>query len=225
MTITTLINEPDAFEVVRDQIAGILRTEFLAQQVLAAAASEDPLEWTVDVMVEREFPVERWRSAGPELTTATVPVVTISLESTTWSAKKSSAPGGRQIFEAIYLIDSLARGVSADEAGDGYEAADKAAHLNCHRTVRLVRNILRATQYRQLGLKGIVWGHVRFQSFEYGAAPVEDQRRGTSVWNGRGRFVVEMFESSIQTAAPNILEIIAIDISDDGGVILQTEIP
>lgn len=225
MTIATLITEPDAFEVVRDQIAGILRTEFLAQQALAVLASEDPLDWTVDVMIEREFPVERWRNAGPALTAATVPVVSVSLESTTWSAKKSSAPGGRQVFEAIYLIDSLARGVSADEAGAGYEPADKAAHLNCHRTVRLVRNILSATTYRQLALKGIVWGHVRFQSFEYGAAPVEDQKRGTSVWNGRGRFVVEMTEESIQTLAPNILEIIAIDVSDDGGVILQTEIP
>lgn len=223
MVLASLIDKQDSFEIVRDQIAGILRTELLNQQALAVTAAEDPLDWTMDVYIERDFPIEKWLNAAPQLTADTVPSVSISIEIATRSDKSSSVPAGKQVYQVTYLIDVLARGVMADDPGGGHISADHAAHVNCQAAVRLVRNILSATIYRRLNLPTVVWGHPHFASFEYGQAPVEDPRADISVWNGRGRFLVTMIEFSPEFTA-DTLELIRIDVSDHGGVILSTEI-
>ena len=145
MTLQALIDKQDSFEIVRDQIAGILVAEIANQKVLAVAASKDPLDFDLDVFIERDWPIERWLNADATVTAATVPIVTVSLEQTSRDASKSSVPGGIQIYQATYLIDVMARGITSDT-----KTGDKEAHLNCHAGVRLVRNILSATENSRL---------------------------------------------------------------------------
>ena len=111
----------------------------------------------------------------------------------------------------------MARGVSSDT-----KVGDKEAHLNCHAGVRLVRNILSATENSRLLLNSIVWGHVAFQTFEFGPPLREDIPPSLRVWAGRGRFMVQMKETA-PTFTGETLELIRIDISDEGGVVLSRE--
>ena len=222
MTIPTLIDKLDTFEIVRDQIAGILRTEFISQQALAVTAGKDPLLWAPDIFLERDFPIDKWINEDGTLNANTVPNVTISIENSQRNDRRTSVPTGKQVYEVTYLIDCLARGVDTETA-TGHIPADKDAHFNCQATVRLVRNILSATIYRKLELVGLIDAHPHFSTFEYGQPPVEAILPHMSVWNGRGRFMVTMVEFAPEFVGEN-LELIHIDISDHGGVILSTEI-
>lgn len=222
MTLQSLIDKQDSSEIVRDQIAGILVAELTNQQALAVLAAKDPLDWTLDVYIERDFPIEDWLNTDTDLTAATVPKVSISVETSTRIDASSSVPGAKQVYEVTYTIDVLARGVNAEEAGAGYTPADNDARIRCQAAVRLVRNILAATENRRLQLPSIVWGHPHFRTFEYGQAPIEETQPNFSVWNGRGRFIVQMTEFSPEYEGEP-LELVRIDVSDDGGVIMSTE--
>ena len=137
MTLQSLIDKNDSFEIVRDQIAGILVAELANQQALAVIAAKDPLDYTLDVFIERDWPIEKWLDADGTATAAVVPIVTVSLETMTRANAKSSIPGAKQAYEATYLIDVLARGVTSDEAGSGHRPADFSARVDCHAAVRL----------------------------------------------------------------------------------------
>lgn len=223
MTLQSLIDKKDSFELVRDQIAGILVTELANQQALAVIAAKDPLDWTITVLLERDAPIEKWLNAAPERTAPTVPTVSISVENSNRNDKKSSVAGGEQVYEVTYILDVLARGVTTETAGDGHLAADQAARLNCHAAVRLVRNILSATENRRLKLNAIVHGHVHFRTIEFGEAATVETQPNFSVWAGRCRFSVTMTELSPEYEGVP-LDVIRIIVSDDGGVVLDTEV-
>lgn len=223
MTLQSLIDKQDSFEIVRDQIAGILLAELANQQALAPGSGKDPLDYTLSVYLEQDAPIEKWLNAAPERTAPTVPAVSISLENSTRNDKKSSVPAGEQVYDCTYLLDVLARGVTTEQAGAGHVPADKAARLNCHAAVRLVRNILSATENRRLKLNDIVHAHVHFRTMEYGQAATFETQPNFSVWAGRCRFSVTMTELSPEYEGVP-LEIIRIAISDDGGVVLETEV-
>lgn len=222
--LQSLIDKQDSFELVRDQIAGLLVAELANQQALATAAAKDPLLWTMSVYVERDWPREQWLNAGPALTAATAPIVSIWVESSNRDDSKTTVPGARQAYDVTYLLDISARGVTSDEAGSGHRPADYDARANCHAAVRLVRNILSATENRKLQMPpGIVWAHPSFETIDFGPAELDETQPNISVWNARCRFRVTMNEFSPEYEG-DILELIAIDISDHGGVILSTEI-
>jgi hypothetical protein len=218
-----LIDKLDSFEIVRDQIAAILATESAAQQVLATAASKDPLLWVLNVYKERDWPLEQWLNAGPTLTAATAPVVTVWMEQSSFDAKSSSNTAAQQMYDVTYNIDITARGVSANDVAGGYDPADREARMNCQAAVRLVRNILSATENRYLGLRTIVWGFPQFETFEMGPAPSEEHQSSLSAWSCRARFKVKMTEMSPEFTDYANLELIHIDTSDAGQVILESE--
>lgn len=220
-----LIDKQDSSEIVRDQIAGILLTELANQQALATTAGKDPLDWTLDVFVERDWPVERWLNASLDLTADTVPVVSIQVEQSSRNDAATSVPKGRQVFDVTYLIDTIARGVTTDVPGGGHVPADKAAHLNCQAANRLVRNILAALPYRFLELRAIVWAHPAVESMEFGPVKLDETEPSLAIWGCRMRFKVTMTESSPELPITGTLNLIRVDISDDGGVVLSTDIP
>lgn len=225
MTLPSLIDKLDSSELVLRQIAAVLRTEFIAQQALAVTAGKNPLLWAPDIYLERDFPIDKWIDEDGTLTANTVPNITVSIESSHIVPKASSPASGFNTYEVTYLIDILARGVSTvDEAMSTHTPADKDAHDNCHATVRLCRNILGATEYRRLQLSPTyVWNYPRWTSVEYGKPPLEEIVPGLSVWAAQARYVVQMKEFAPEYTGET-LQIIGIDVSDHGGVILSHEV-
>ena len=65
MTIPTLIDKQDTFEIVRDQIATILVTEIVSQQALAVADGKDPDLWKVRIYTERSNAWEQFLEVPP----------------------------------------------------------------------------------------------------------------------------------------------------------------
>lgn len=158
--ITTLIDKRDTSEIIRDEIAAILRTESLGQEALAVVAVRDPLPWKLRVFLERSNPWEEFQDPAavsdedplPEVP----PIVNVSFEAETFDMNASNTVE-RQKASATYNIDCYGYGIAADAPGGGHRPGDEDAALDCQRAVRLVRNILMAGAYTYLGHRGTVW--------------------------------------------------------------------
>lgn len=155
MTLQVLIDKQDNFEIVRDQIAAILVTEVANQKALATAASKDPALWDLAVYVERSNPWERWLNQGDEDEPVDeVPIVNVWFDGDSFPGNAGTVME-RQKAEGVFNIDIYGFG-SASDNGAGHKAGDKEAALNCQRAVRLVRNILMASENTYLQLRGLV---------------------------------------------------------------------
>ena len=152
MTIPTLIDKFDTFELVRDQVAAILVAERDAQMALAIAGSQDPERWNLGVFIERSNPWADFESAP----SAATPIVSISFDSSSFDDNASNT-FERQKSVALYDIVCFGYGKSAED-GAGHIPGDRRAMLEAQRACRLVRNILMAVEHRYLGLRGLVWG-------------------------------------------------------------------
>ncbi len=217
-----LIDKLDSFELVRDQIAGILVAEVANQRTLATAALKDPLDYTLNVYLERDFPVDRWLNSGVTDDISTAPIVSVWMEQSSINMRKTSNANNEQSFDVVYNLDVMARGFSSDVGAGGYSPADRAARIKCHSAVRLVRNILAHPNNSRLGLPSIVHSFPQFENFELGPAPLDTTEPNISIWNCRCRFRVPMQETTL-LAAEVPLELIRIDVSDDGGVVFAIE--
>ncbi len=153
MTIGTLIDKQDVFEIVRDKIASILAAESVSQQALAVAATKDPDLWKLRVYIERSNPVEQFRDDP----TDTSPIVNVWYENGDFPKSRGNVVS-RQETTATYNIDCLGYGASADVPAGGHTPGDELAATEAHRAVRLVRNILMAGHYTYLDLKTVVSG-------------------------------------------------------------------
>lgn len=152
--ITQLITGADTSELVRDQIAAILAVEIAEQQVLAAAASEDPNLWKLRIFSERTNPWAEFIDA-PEQSQA-FPIVNVALDNLNYDGRASNTVE-RQKATGIYHIDCYGYGVSEDDGATGHIPGDARAALEAQRAVRLVRRILMAATYSYLGMRGTVW--------------------------------------------------------------------
>jgi hypothetical protein len=149
--IEELIDTPDTFEIVRDQIASILLLESASQQGLAVAAGKDPSAWELRVFLERSTP---WAEFLEE-PAGHPPIVNVSYDSGSFDGSQGSVVD-RQASQALYHVDVYGVGVAREE-DVGHEPGDRAAALEAHRAMRLVRRILMAGHYTYLGLRGTVW--------------------------------------------------------------------
>lgn len=148
--INELIDKQDTFEIVRDQIAAILAIEIANQQVLAAAAAEDPEEWRLKIFTERSNPWGDYLNAK----TRQVPIVNVQYDTSSFN-ENASGVVDRQDTDGVYFIDCYGHGISKDET-TGHTPGDQLAAFEAQRAVRLVRNILMAAAYTYLGLRGTV---------------------------------------------------------------------
>lgn len=149
--LQNLIDKQDSFELVRDQIALILRNEVVNQMNLAAAAAKDPANWDLKLFTERANVWEQFREGD-----STTPLVNVWFESFT-PDPKSGNNSERQTNTGVFNIDLYGYGVSSDIAGGGHSAGDEVSALEVQRAVRLVRNILMSSQNTYLQLQGLVW--------------------------------------------------------------------
>ncbi len=217
MTIPTLIDKFDNFEIVRDQIAAILAAEVVSQKALATAGGKDPAEWDLEIYTERSNPWDKWQNDQANET----PIVNVWFDNSSFDPSASNSID-RQKCEAIFNIDCYGLGVSEDVPAGGHTPGDKDAALEVQRVLRLVRNILMAGEYTYLALRGVVWR--RWPQSITVFQPQIDGRTVQQIVGARLAFRVEFNEFSPEVAE-EVLEIASIDIirTEDGQIVLGTD--
>lgn len=216
--ILSLIDKVDNMELVRDQIAGILVGEFANQVTLARAAGKDERLYTAKVFTERTNPWSDYVVA-PDATLDATPIINVWYDRATIDEKASNVVE-RQRHNATFNVDCYAYGMSEDTA-EGHTPGDQAAREAAHRTARLARNILMASQYVYLLMQGIV-GKRMVRDISTLEAAI-DARNVQQIAAMRIGFNVQYNEFSPQYT-PEILEgvTIQIDRKDHSGQIYLT---
>jgi len=154
MAIQALIDKKDNCEIIRDQIAAILALETASQQALATAASKDPDDWKFNVYLERSNPWEQFIE-GDDST----PIVSVWFNGDNLDEQRSNSVE-RRGYTGTYNIDVYGLGVSEDVDAGGQISGDEASAIETQRVARLVRNIIEASIYQYLGLRGTVWRRI-----------------------------------------------------------------
>lgn len=214
--IPSLIDKQDTFEIVRDAIADILAAETANQQVLALAATEDPLLWKFRVFLERSNPWESLRDDAADKS----PIVNVWYEASSFDPSASNI-SERQATEGLYHIDCYGLGVSKDVTG-GHDPGDLEAALVVHRILRLVRNILMAGQYTYLGLRRTVTGRwpVSVESLQ---GELND-RRVENIKGARISLRAEFNEFAPQVVGEVIERVFAtVRRTEDGEIVLEAD--
>ena len=152
--IAELITKKDNYEIIRDQVAAILATESAHQQVLARKADKDPDDWKLRVFIEKALPFEEW--LGSEVAEDTSPIVNVWFDNTNFETRGSNIVE-RQKATSIFNVDCYGYGASADNPLGGHNPGDTEAAFSVQRALRFCRNILMASEYTYLGLRGLVW--------------------------------------------------------------------
>ena len=147
--ILSFIDKQDTIELVRDQVAAILKVELENQQTLAPEGVLMPR-----VFIERSRPWGEFLSA-PE---AAAPILNVWIDNANYDGASSNVVE-RQRADVTINIDGYGYGVSVDD-GDpegGHTPSDLASALEAQRAARFARNILMASHYVYLGMRGVVW--------------------------------------------------------------------
>lgn len=213
--ITTLINKQDTFEIIRDQIAAILAIEVSNQMILAKAADLEPLDWKMRIFTERSNPWEQFLNNQDDKS----PLVNVWYDNSNFDQKKGNTVE-RQNSESIFNIDVYGLGISKDEIQGGHSPGDKAAALEAHRGLRLVRNILMAGPYTYLALRGTVWQ--RWPQSVQVFQPSSESRTVEQVVGARLALRVSFSEFSPQVVAQT-LDLLTVNINraEDGELLVS----
>lgn len=211
--IQTLIDKQDNSEIIRDQIAAILALETAAQQVKATQAAKDPELWRLRVYAERSNP---WETDPDDFS----PIVNV------WFEKSEVMPRAsdtfeRQTYSGTFNIDVYGYGRSRPD-GAGHVPGDEDAAKEAQRGVRLVRNIVMASVYTYLGLRGVVGRRMveAIQIFQ----PQENSDNVAQVVGARVSLRVDYLEFAPQyVGEPLELLSAAVHRAEDGLLIINTE--
>lgn len=216
MPITTLIDKQDNFEIVRDQIAAILVLEIANQMVLAVLAAKDPNDFKLRIFTERSNPWEQFLNEQTDQS----PLVNIWYDNSNFNLSKSNI-SERQASETIYNIDCYGFGISKDD-GAGHKPGDREAALEVQKALRLVRNILMASEYLYLGLQGLVWQ--RWPQSITVFQPELGSQQMQQIVGARLAFRVTFNEFSPQFE-PETLELLSVNVIrvEDGEIVLEAD--
>lgn len=209
--ISELIDKQDTFEIVRDQIAGILAAETVSQMALAVEVAKDPADWKLRIFLERSNPWEEWLNSQDD----TSPIINVWYDSSSFN-KASSNVVSRQHSTSTFNIDMYGYGKSKGE-GEGHAPGDRTAALEVQRAIRLVRNILMAGTYTYLDLRGVVG--TRWPQSINVFQPQLDDRSAIQVVGARLAFSVEFNEFSPQVPSVE-LELVSLTVDNDSGEVL-----
>lgn len=190
--IDTLLATPDNVEVVRDQIAAILKLEIDHQGVLG-------LSPVPRVFSERSNP---W-----EIPSNDVPIINVWFDTESFDGAASNVVE-RQKCDGTFNVDVYAFGTSKKTAG-GHTPGDELAALRCLRTLRLCRQILMSAHYTYLGLRGIVWK--RWPQTLGMFRPPTDDHSAQNIVAGRLALVVSYNEFSPQVEG-DVLETLTVEV-------------
>jgi hypothetical protein len=199
--IDTLLSTPDNVEVVRDQIAAILKVEIAHQGELG-------LDPAPRVFLERSNP---W-GALLEDPADESPIVNVWFDTETFDGLASNVTA-RQKADATFNVDVYCFGTSSED-GAGHAPGDEVAALACLATLRLVRQILMSEHYTYLGLpRGLVWK--RWPQTIGLFRPQTDDKSLTNIIAGRLALVVSFNEDAPRVDGP-ALETIALEVKRAG---------
>lgn len=217
MTIDTLIDKQDNFEVIRDQIAAILATEVASQMALATSAGKDPNDWKMRIFTERSNPWEQLLNEQSDRS----PIINVWFDNSNYDPRASNIVE-RQKSESVFNIDCYGYGISSDQVGGGHNPGDKEAAFEVHRSLRLVRNILMAAEYTYLGLPGLVWQ--RWPQSITVFQPQLDGRQIQQIVGARLAFRV-MFNEFSPQVTPETLELVSVDVirKEDGEIVVEAD--
>lgn len=228
--ITELIDKVDSFEIVRDQIAAILKVESENQVALARTAGKpDPAQWALRVFVERSNPWEAFQDDDEDERFRRVdrtPIVNVWFQRATFDKNRGDAVKTQAATPGIFNIDCYGCGVARDRS-TGHDAGDELAAREAQRAVRWCRNILMSAQYFRLGFPrsttGIVLG--RWPDSIEAFQPKQDERSVQQIDAARFALAVEFNEYSPQVVGQP-LEIVASEVTRGvgGEVLLRTQI-
>jgi hypothetical protein len=205
MALTTLLNTPDSFELIRDKLSSLLALEFANQVRLAAAAGVDPDKYRLRVYQERTAPWQEFFEEGAD----TSPLVNVWWDSSTFD-KSTGNVVMSQKNSVTYNIDCYGYGIAADNPAGGHIVGDQAAAEAVQRAARMVRQVIMAAENTYLGMRGTVWGRWidSVQSLQVRAEAPNVQ----AVVAARVRVTVEATEVSPQTATET-LELMALSVT------------
>lgn len=214
--LQNLIPAQDNIDVVRDKLAVILAEETASQQALASAASQDPDDYKIRVLLESSNPIAKYQQ---QEVSDRSPIVNIWMDG--YNIVQSSSNSQDLVIIATYNIDIYGYGISKD-AAVGHEPGDKAAAIRAQSGLRLVRNILLSGYYRYLDLRGIVSqrGIESVNAFQ----PEILGQAVQKVQALRMALTVKLKETSPEYQGDN-LEIVHVDVlrDSDGFVLAQAE--
>ncbi len=215
--IATLIDKQDNFEIVRDKIGMILADEVASQMALAALDGKDPDDWKLRIFLERSNPWEQFENDP----TDTSPLVNVWYENGSFSEGQSNTVE-RQKAVGTYNIDCYGYGKSTDNLAGGHNPGDKQAAFEVQRAIRLVRNILMASTYTYLELRGTVWQRW-VQSVTVFQPPL-GENAVQNVVAARVAFRVQFNELSPQ-AVPEVLERVSVNVNrqEDGMLVAEAD--
>ncbi len=120
-----------------------------------AVWSPDPRLWKLRVFKERTAPWGAFLAAPDSGTDDAVPIVNVWFDREDFD-EASSDYIERQNADGKFHVDVYGYGKAA-ATEIGHTPADLRAALEAQRAMRLVRNILMAAEYMELGLSGTVW--------------------------------------------------------------------
>lgn len=201
----------DNVEIVRDQIAAILKIELANQAVLTGQPQPR-------VFLERSNP---W-GMFLEGSSSEPPIINVWLDTLSYDGAASNIVE-RQKAEATFNIDAYGYGVSVPN-DTGHDPGDQRAALECHRAIRLARRILMSAHYTYLGLRGTVWK--RWPQTITAFQPQIDNRAVQGVVAGRLALVVSFNEFSPQVTG-ELLETLSVEVlrAGTGELYLRADYP
>lgn len=209
-----LIDKRDSFEIILDQLCGILLSESARQHELAQqTAGKDPSDWDIIVYQERANPFEEFLHTTH---TAPAPIVNVWYDTSRYQPAGSDVVR-KQRTESVYNIDCIASGIATD-LQEGHSPGDLRAAAAVHRTARLCRNIIMSAPYTYLGLRPLVsqrWP----DSLEKYQPIGGDNRPLQNIIGARLALTVTHNEYAPQIEGDD-LELISVKVENNGEVVL-----
>jgi hypothetical protein len=214
--ITERIDQRDSFEIVRDQIASILKLELDHQSLLHGGQCPSR------VFVERANP---WGDYLETTERQLPPLVNVWFDTASYDGAASNIVE-RQRCEATYHIDCYGFGVSVDDgdAVGGHVPGDVAAVLEAQKTARFCRKVLMAGAYTYLGLRGLVGK--RWPQSLTAFQPQIDNRQAQRVAAMRLALSVHFNELSPQVQG-EVIELISVEVyrAQNGELLVRADYP
>jgi hypothetical protein len=209
--INELIDKVDNVEIVRDQIAAILKVELANQALLSSTPA-------LRVFSERSNPWGMFIDADQ----GTTPILNVWFDSASYDGSASNIVE-RQKADATYNIDCYACGTSV-ETLTGHSPGDEIAVRESQRAARLARNILMSAHYVYLGLRGLVWK--RWPQTLTSFQPQSENRQAQRISATRLALQVQFNEFSPQVVGQE-LETLSVEVfrAGTGELLLAAEYP
>jgi hypothetical protein len=209
--INELISPRDNVQIIRDQIAAILKLELSRQGELGLAV-------VPRVFIERSRPWGALVESPPNF----APIVNVWFDNASFDGPASNI-SERQRCDATFNVDAYGFAPSRED-GPGHKPADEAAALAVQDALGLCRKILMSAHYTYLALRGLVWKRWP-QTIGIFQPPI-DQRMTHHVVAGRLALAVQFNEFSPQVAG-EVLETLSVEVkrAETGEVYLLAEYP